>query len=74
MAILQHERWQEAMEVPSEEFMRPTKYLIELMPKAAKILLDNCIIRSERPSNDVNYVVRTSWILRRYVCDLSFIY
>lgn len=57
--ILRHERWREAMEVHSAEFVRPTKYLIEEMPKAAITLLNNCVKTNGKSPNDHHYAVST---------------
>lgn len=58
IAILRHERWRETMAVWSEDYLCATKYLIESMPRASLILLDNCTKSNDKPANHLNFAVR----------------
>ncbi|XP_069125234.1 transient receptor potential cation channel subfamily A member 1-like isoform X2 [Argopecten irradians] len=55
--MLKHSSWRECMEMRDEDGFSPMKRLIEKVPEAATVVMDNCLAYSDHRKDDLQYTV-----------------
>ncbi|OWF48478.1 Transient receptor potential cation channel subfamily A member 1 [Mizuhopecten yessoensis] len=56
--MLKHCSWRDSMEMRDEDGFTPMKRLIEKVPEAAMVVMDNCLEYSDHRKDDLQYTVK----------------